>query len=632
MNPCKQSPLATACLAALAAFTLPALAGDALLAVAPDAATADSRTLATTVVTASRAPEQVDTSLATVSVIGRDRIQTSQAHNLLELLRHQAGIDLARSGGPGSAISLFLRGTNSNHVLVLVDGVRVSSMNTGALDWSNLPLAQIDRIEIVRGPRAAYWGSDAIGGVVQIFTRRLDGPLLTVHAGSQATRRVQAGVGADNGQAHFSLVVGHDRSDGFSAQNEDGFNYWPDDDGYRQRSLGLTAGVALGSQALTARVFRSENDVEFDNGEAEATLGPAITEGVNQTIALELAGPLAAGWHHQLVLGSGRDDLDTPVIQSRFETRRTSLDWQNMLALTPGQTLLFGVNWLEEEGFAADGFGDPYAGRRDNLATYLGWRGRQGAFDTELVGRYDDNSDYGGEFTASAALGWQVGQRLRLGASLGEGFRAPNLNELYSPGFGGWYLGNPALEPERSRSAELGADLALGPAGTLRLRAFRTDIRDMISFTGGGIAQAENTARARIDGAELEYDWAHAGWALNASASWQDPVDRDSGATLLRRAKRKAAFSLDRELGAGWRAGIDTVFVGARQDAGFPDNLRLGGYGLVGLRASWVVSADWALEARVDNIGDRDYTLVHGFNTAGRSAHVGLRWQPGSGR
>ncbi|MFA7541753.1 MAG: TonB-dependent receptor plug domain-containing protein, partial [Lysobacterales bacterium] len=244
MNPCKQSPLATACLAALAAFTLPALAGNADPSAAPDAASADTTTLATTVVTASRAPEQVDTSLATVSVIDRGQIQASQAHNLLELLRHQAGIDLARSGGHGSAISLFLRGTNSNHVLVLVDGVRVSSMNTGALDWSNLPLAQIERIEIVRGPRAAYWGSDAIGGVIQIFTRRLDGPVFAVHAGSQDTRRVQAGIGADNGQAHFSLVVGHDRSDGFSAQNEDGFNYWPDDDGYRQRSLGLTAGVA----------------------------------------------------------------------------------------------------------------------------------------------------------------------------------------------------------------------------------------------------------------------------------------------------------------------------------------------------------------------------------------------------
>lgn len=620
MIPCKQSPLATACLAVLAAFTLPALAG-------ANPGAADAATLATTVVTASRAPEQVDASLATVSVIDRERIQASQAHNLLELLRQQAGIDLARTGGPGSAISLFLRGTNSNHVLVLVDGVRVSSMNTGALDWSNLPLAQIERIEIVRGPRAAYWGSDAIGGVIQVFTRRLAGASLAVHAGSRDTQRIQAGLGADTGRAHLSLVVGHDRSDGFSAQNEDAFNYWPDADGYRQRSLGLSAGVTLGRQELGLRLFRARNEAAFDNGEAEALM-PAVSDGLSQTLALELAGTLAGGWHHQLVLGNGRDDLTTPANQSHFQTRRQSLDWQNQFALAPGSTVLFGLNWLEEEGFAADGFGDPYAGRRDNLAGYLGWRARHGRVDTELVGRYDDNSDYGGEFTASAALGWQAGPRLRLGASLGEGFRAPNLNELYSPGFGGWYLGNPQLEPERSRSAELAADLGLGRAGNLRLRAFRTDIRQMISFTGQGIARAENTARARIDGVELEYAWVADGWLLNASATWQDPRDRESGQTLLRRARYKAAASLDRELGRGWRAGIDTVLVGSRQDAGFPENLRLGGYGLIGLRASWAMTADWTLEARVDNVGDRDYTLVHGFNTAGRSAHLGLRWQP----
>lgn len=597
------------------------------LALSP-AAQADAERLDVTTVTASRSSETVDASLATVSILTRDDIERSQAFSLIDLLRVQAGIDLARSGGPGGATSLFLRGTNSNHVLVLVDGVRVSSFNTGALDWSNLPVSQVDRIEIVRGPRAAYWGSDAIGGVVQIFTRRLDGPVIAAQGGSQSTRRAQAGWGVDGKGYRFSAFVADERTDGFSSQNEDGFGYWPDDDGHKQRSLSLSAGTDFGQHSLDVRFLRAEGDVEFDNGEAEASFGPAVSETVTQSVAVTLAGSLSERWTHQLTVSNGRDDLDTPISSSSFWTRRTAVDWQNALALTDGQSLLFGVNRLDEEGYANSGFGDPYGGERDNTAGYLGWRAAFGALDAELVGRYDDNSDFGGEFTGSAALGFRVNDAVRLSASVGEGFRAPNLNELYSPGFGGWYMGNPDLDPERSRSAELGADFGFGDAGNLRLRAFRTKVRDMISFTGGDTAQAENIARARIDGFEAEYGVDLDGWLINASATWQDPKNEDTDSLLLRRAKRKGAFSIDRQFGEQWQAGVETVLIGAREDAGFPSNHVLAGYGLVNLRAAWSVTPDWTLEARVDNAADKDHTQVYGYNTAGRTAYVGVRWQP----
>ena len=606
------------------------LAALPLVAFVPSVASAaDAGALDTTVVTASRSSETVDASLATVSVLARADIERTQAQNLLDLLRMQAGIDLARSGGAGSATSLFLRGSNSNHVLVLVDGVRVSSFNTGALDWSNIPVSQIERIEIVRGPRGAYWGSDAIGGVVQIFTRQLDGPVLAAQAGSYDTRRGQAGWGVQGERVRFSAMIADERSAGFSAQNERGFSYFPDDDGFEQRSITLSGGIDLAdTHRLDARIFRADSDVEFDNGEAEAMFGPAESEARTQSIALTLAGHLSERWQHQLIVADGRDDLDTPISGSSFWTRRRSADWQNTFALNAQHRLLFGLNWLDEEGFANSGFGDPYGGERDNSAAYLGWRGSFDAVDAELVGRYDDNSDYGGEFTGSAAIGWRLGDAVRLSASIGEGFRAPNLNELYSPGFGGLFMGNSALEPERSRSAEVGADFALGHAGHLRLRTFRTNIRDLISFTGGGISQAENITRVRIDGIEAEYSGVFDGWLLNASATLQDPENEGSGDTLLRRAKRKGAFSIDREFGAGWRAGIETVVVGERQDAGFPSNVTLPGYSVVNLRAAWSITPDWTLEVRADNVGDKDYALIDGFNTPDRSAYIGVRWQP----
>lgn len=584
--------------------------------------------LETTTVTASRSVETVDASLATVSVIDRADIERSQAQNLLDLLRIQAGVDLARSGGPGGATSLFLRGSNSNHVLVLVDGVRVSSFNTGALDWTNLPVSQIERLEIVRGPRAAYWGSDAIGGVVQIFTRSLDGGLLAGQFGSYGTRRGQAGWGIDGDGARFSAVVAHERTRGFSAQNEDGFSFHPDDDGVVQRSINLHGGFDFGRHRLDLRAFRADSDAEFDSAAPADQPDPAESNARTQTVSAELAGPLAANWQHQLVVARSHNDLDTPANGSQFNTRRTSIDWQNSVDLGQGQRLLFGLNWLDEDGFANSGFGDPYGGSRDNRAGYLGWRSDFGAFDTEVVGRYDDNSDYGGEFTGSAAVGWRVHEAVRLQASFGEGFRAPNLNELYSPGFGGLFMGNPDLEPERSRSTEVGADFGLGLAGNLRLRAFRSRIRDLISFTGGGISQAENIARARVDGFEAEYGWSGHGWLVNASATWQDPKNEDTGAVLLRRAKRKGALSVDRDFGGGWSAGVEQVLIGAREDSGFPSNHRLGGYGLVNLRTAWAITGDWTVEARADNVLDKDYTEVFGFNTPGRSAYVGFRWQP----
>ncbi len=595
------------------------------LALAPGLA--PGQALDTTVVTASRAVETVDATLATVSVLERDDIERSQAQSLHDLLRLQAGIDLARSGGAGGATSLFLRGSNSNHVLVLVDGVRVSSFNTGALDWTNLPVSQIERIEIVRGPRAAYWGSDAIGGVVQVFTRRLDGAVASAQAGSYGTRRVQAGWGMQGERVRLGAQVADERSDGFSAQNEDGFGFFPDDDGLDQRSVTVNAGIDLGGHSLEARVFRADSDAEFDNGEAEASFGPAVSEARTQSVALTLAGALAPRWRHQLVLADGRDDLETPISGSAFWTRRQSVDWQHDVALGGRNTMLFGVNWLDEEGFADSGFGDPYGGERDNAAAYLGWRGGAGPVDAELVGRYDDNSDFGGESTGSAALGWRVGPRLRLVASAGEGFRAPNLNELYSPGFGGLFAGNPELGPERSRSYEAGADLGLGGAGALRLRAFRTRITDLISFTGGGVSQAENIARVRIDGVEAEYDWRAGPWQVQASATVQDPETRDSGETLLRRAKRKAALAVDRRFGDDWQAGLEALAVGSRRDAGFPVAIDLGGYALVNARAAWSPAPQWSIELRADNLADRDYTEINGFNTPGRSYFLGLRWR-----
>jgi len=357
-------------------------------------------------VTATRMAQTVDASLADVTVITRADIEASGAADLYDVLRSQAGVDLARSGGPGEQTALFLRGTNSNHVLVLVDGVRIASTGTGGVDFSLLPLDAIRRIEIVRGPRAAYWGSDAIGGVIQIFTRKLQGPSAAVQYGSYDDASASAGIGQRNERGGFSVQAGIRHVRGFSAENPDGFGYNPDDDGLRNRNFAASGDLKLGTQTLSANALYSDSVNEFDQG---------VSHVIEQDLGAALAGNITPGWYQRLQLGSARDDLDTPAFFELFRSRRQGATWLNIITLTPDQSLTAGVERVHESGQNLDTFAraDVYDTSRDNTAAFAGWNGHLQGFDWELAARRDHNSVFGGATTGSAAAGYRVLPGLR---------------------------------------------------------------------------------------------------------------------------------------------------------------------------------------------------------------------------
>lgn len=565
-------------------------------------------------VTATRRPQAQQRVLADVSVIERAEIEASQAPDLLELLRWQAGVDLARTGGSGQSSSLFLRGSNSNHVLFLVDGVRIASTNTGAAAFEHLPLDQIERIEIVRGPRASYYGSDAIGGVIAITTRERQGAGLLLRAGSQGRAAGALGYGVSGDRGALSLQLGGEHYDGYSAQTPEGFSYDPDDDGYRNRNLALRGRLQAGSQQLGFSALATRADVEFDQGET------AVDQHV---LALTLDGPLGADWQHHLSLGSARDDLLTPVYYARFATRRTQLDWIHDVGLGADQHLVFGLNLQRERGLSATiGASAPdYAESLQHRAAFIGWQGSVGNWDQELVLRHDDHERFGGKATAQAALGWRFEQG-RLYGSWGEGFRAPNLNELYSPGFGGLYAGNAALAPERSRSLELGVEATLAST-QWGANVYRTRIDDLIAFEGAGNFQAINIARAAIDGLELSAHRRWDQWSLGAQLTWQDAENARTGTALLRRPARKAALDLGYRFDGGLQLGADLGYASARRDV----SRELPGYALFGLRADWPLSPQWTLGARLANANDREYQWAAGYAAPGREFIVNLRWE-----
>lgn len=583
--------------------------------VSPLAAAQAAREQPEVVVTADRVAATVDETLAAVSVFTRDDIEASGSNDVLDLLRQVPGLDIARSGGLAQQTSVFLRGANSNHVLVLIDGVRVSALGTGAFAWEQLSLDQVERIEVVRGPRAALWGSDALGGVIQVFTRRADGVDAALSAGNHGTWGVQAGAGARNQRGGLDARVGWTDSRGINSQNPEGFAFDPDDDGFVHRNALVHGDLALGeAQRLSAMASRRDNDVEFDRGESAS---------VQSQYSLALDGALAPHWNQHLQVAAVRDAIHTPAFFSRYETSREQADWNHALQVRERTEALFGLAYVRERGENIDAFsGTPvYDARRNNKAAFGALRHGAGAHDLEGSLRHDDNSTFGGETTFAAAWGWQAGDGVRTTLSYGEGFRAPTLNELYSPGFGGLFAGNPALEPERSKNLEAGLRLGRG-AATLDLRAWHDRVDNLVDFSGGDTFQAINIRRARLQGMEAEARWEAAAWSVTAHGTWQDAEDRDSGADLVRRAPRKGGATVERRFGNGARLGLEGFASSSRPEFGG----ELPGYGLLSLRGSLPLAAGWWLDARVENLLDRDYSLVRGYNTAGLTALATLRW------
>jgi vitamin B12 transporter len=590
----------------------------------------DAQVQPTIEVTASRVAETADSSLADVSVITRTDIDRSGTQDLIDLLRLQAGVDVARTGGVGEQTSVFLRGTNSNHVLVLIDGVRVASSNTGSFAFENLPLDAVERIEIVRGPRASYWGSDAIGGVIQIFTRRLDGPRVAASYGTYNDADGSVGFGQHSDAGGFSVQVGARHVGGFSTTNPAVCNgpndpyciFNPDDNGMQNHNIVAQGDVRLGTQTLSASGLRIVGTENFDNG---ATDG--IWHTLDQSIGADLAGPITPTWSHRLSIASSREDIDIPAFANALHSTRDQVSWANDITLDPSQHLIAGVDYVHDHGVSIDtsgGFGAPYQVNRDNAGAFGGWRVDNGAFDSELSGRYDHYDNFGSAFSGSGAFGWKFTDTLRLSASYGTAFRAPNLNELYSPGYGGLYAGNPDLDPERSRTAEVALDWHADAANRFQVRGFSTRIHDLIDFSGGTTNYAINVEHAAIDGFELMHTWAANGWSVDSNATWQNPRNQDSDSQLLRRPKQKFDTLVQRTFGERVHAGVELFASGKREDL----STTLPGYALVNLRASYDIAATLSVSLRLENLFDRDYELARGYNTPGRAGYVQLAWQP----
>ena len=566
----------------------------------------------TVVVTANRTDQPAGRVPASVSVITRQDIERSGAADLLELLRLEAGIDITRTGGAGGQTSVFIRGSNSNHVLVLIDGVRAAASGTGAFTWEILDPAVIERVEIVRGPRAARWGSDAIGGVIQIFTRRPEGAQAGLRYGSDDDRRLSAAFGGGSDRLSADLTISARSVDGFSAQNPAGFAYDPDDDGFENLSAATGGRAALAGGALKWRGRIATGETEFDQG---------ITDFENWSWRFDYERDRQGPWQWQVGLATLRDRLETETAFGSAEvvTRRLQADALVQRQLGDSTNWLIGLDAWRESGLSASQWDES----RTNVGLFTGLEGRADALGWELSVRIDDDDSFGTEVTGNAALDWRFAPNWRAFATAGRAFRAPTFSQLYSPGFAGLFAGNPDLDAERSWSTELGIDFRPSAAQRLTLAVYNNEIDDLIGFSGVDF-QAVNVNEARIRGLEATHTLRLPDWGSELQLTWQDPRDLDADRDLLRRPGFKGSWALDWQPDPRWQIGGELVHVGDRLDVGAAE---LASYTLVNLRAGYLWSERWRLDLRVDNLADRSYEPLVGFNAADRRVFIELGWR-----
>jgi len=583
--------------------------------------------LETVVVTAARTPQRADEVIPDVTVISSDEVARAGAGSVADLLRRQRGIEIVRNGGPGASTSVYLRGANSNQVVVLIDGVRIGSSTTGAASWNAIPLSSIDHIEIVYGPLSSLYGADAIGGVVQIFTKKSAGtPAFSASAGggTYGTSQYDASVHGSTGGDHsisYALSGAREDSDGFSSTRPGSSSYNKDDDGYTRDSVNgrvamqLAPGHEVGAQFLKSRLR-----AQYDSG---ASSYDTHSEQDIDSYAVFLNDRILPNWRSSLQAARSNDRLGSftgaaASGASQIDTRQDEYTWQNTFDLD-GDTLQVLFGHRKEEVLSSSSTALNRSRITNSVAAAYDMRRGSHLLDLSLR---NDHSVYGGKTTGAAGYGYEFSKDLRATASIGTSFRAPTYNELYYPGYG--LVSN---KPEQGRNAEAGLRWQVAGA-ELQANYYRNRLTDMIvtvnpcpSRTG---SCAYNVNRALLEGLTMSAETRLRGLDLRASVDLQDPRDETTGKQLARRSRRHASltagYALDQfDLGAELQAS------GSRFDDAANLN-RLGGYGLLNLYTTWRFTRDWSVLLRLDNAADKRYDLARNYGTAGRSWFAALRY------
>ena len=592
---------------------------------AQETAADNSLNLPALVVTATRVATPKNQLTAATTVYTRQDIDRLQANTLPDLLKNTPGIDMTQQGGMGKTTSVFIRGTNSDHVLVLIDGIKVGSATLGTTPFESIPIDQIERVEIIRGPQSSLYGSEAIGGVIQIFTRKgtqEDKPSVTLDTGggSYNTAKASGTVSGKWKNSWYSLGASHINTQGFDArQATPGFFGvdQPDKDGYYNTGLNARIGHRFDNNAeIEAFYMRAEGKNEYDGSFQNKT------EFVNQLVGTSASMDLMENWRSTLRFGQSRDDGDNFApdgsFSSKFNTTRWNTTWLNQFDLSDAHQLIAGTDYRVDE---VDSSTDYDKRSRYDVGIFSELHSR--ILDDHFINaslRWDHNEAFGDYVTGN--FGWRYNAPIGISpfASFGNAFKAPTFNELYFPNYG-----NPTLQPEESTTFEVG--LAGDHWLQWEIRAYHTNIDNLIVPTMNPATfefSSENVGKSQIDGIEIEMSKNWMGWNTQLSMNLLSPENRETNARLPRRAEKTLAFDVSKSLGQ-FDLGANVLAQGDRFDD-TQNLIRVAGYTTVDLRSAYHINKNWMLSARLNNLLDKQYQTVNTYNTADRNFFVSIHY------
>lgn len=572
------------------------------------------------VVTAARIEQSLDDVLGDVTVVTSEEIRRTGAQNLLDVLRSVPGVQLTYNGGPQQTAGVFIRGAESRHTLLLIDGMRVGSTDgITNTQIQMVPLDQIERVEILRGAGSALYGADAIGGVVQVITKKgKKGTSGEYQVGLGSNNRKQANVGISVGGESTSirLGAGYQNEDGFSSLSAPRLPGQTDHDGYRKSSGSLNiqhqfnAQHQVGFNALVADL-NNEYDSSFPPDEHYFNRNVQSVYGLNSSHKWNTM------WTTRLGLSTSTDEIDLPNFSTENKSHQTQFQVMNELALAGGKVLL-GAEQLTQSfqqfiGVSQTAFA---FGKRNTDSALVGYLGQAGQLSYQANLRYDDDSQYDSATTGQLSGEYKVSPLWSIGASAGTGFKAPGVQQIV--GFGGVRSLNLNLQPEESENYEVYAKLQT-PTYTNRFTVFNNEITNLIDFNNSTFGYF-NQSEVDIVGvsADTQANWKYGKWGGDVQfLSAKDAT----GQQALRRAKRTARVFADSNWGK-FTARAELLAASERRDVG---NRVMGGYGITNIAAIYKTSEQSEVSLRVENIFEKKYEFAAGYNVPQRDVLVSYR-------
>lgn len=566
------------------------------------------------IVTATRTASNVDQVLATSIVINRKEILESQALTIADVLRNQTSINVASNGGPGQTSSIFIRGAESDHTLIMIDGVKMNPGTIGVAAIQNIPLNMVDRIELIMGPRSTLYGSDALGGVIQIFTRKGETTEAGWQFGSYNTQELSASYHQKKGSVRMGIDLSGARTDGIPARSDT-----TEDSPYTNDSINLKLGNTFGNTELDFQFLGSNGRTDY----YDFVLTPVAQDYTNTTSSLNARINATDNWVSKLLLSYFEDDIEQRQSADYLKTTRYQLDWQNDIVIGSANLVTAGIQTYRENAQSLS-FGSGFDEDTDTVGLYVQDQFESGANQLTAGLRYTDLSTFDGKTTGELSYGYQASNEAKLIASYATGFRAPGSTDRF--GFGG----NPYLVPETSQSIELSARFNPSSVHRTRISIFQNDIDNLINyvdpdgFNGALPGRNENIDKTRTRGVELAYSFRQGAYVVDAGVTLQNPEDLTTNKQLARRAKEKYNLT-GRYVGSDYSVSAELTYTGERPDSAYSDII-LDAFTLLNLSATKSFNDRINLGLRLENITDEDYQLADGFNTPGRSAFFDIRY------